>query len=71
MTTTVEAIYENGKLVLSRPLPLPEKSSVLVTIQIEAVADSERAEWLRISEESLRKAWNNPDDDVFNELLSK
>jgi hypothetical protein len=57
--------------VLSRPLPLPEKSSVLVTIQTEATADSERAGWLRVCEESLSKAWNNTDDDVFNDLLSK
>ena len=33
MTTTVEAIYENGKLLLPRPLPLPEKSHVQVTIE--------------------------------------
>jgi predicted DNA-binding antitoxin AbrB/MazE fold protein len=33
MTTTVEAIYEHGKLVLPRPLSLPEKSHVRVTIE--------------------------------------
>lgn len=33
MTTTVEAIYENGKLVLQKPLPLPDKSPVQVTIE--------------------------------------
>ena len=38
MTTTVDAIYENGKLVLPRPLSLPEKSQVRVTIE----SDSER-----------------------------
>ena len=38
MTTTVDAIYENGKLVLPRPLSLPEKSPVRVTIE----SDSER-----------------------------
>jgi hypothetical protein len=69
--TTVEAIYENGKLVLSHPLPLQEKAHVLVTIHSEAGADTERAAWLAAAEESLMKAWNNPDDDVFNELLSK
>ena len=71
MTTTVEAIYETGKLVLSAPLPLLEKSHVLVTIESENSSDSERAAWLKISEPSLLKAWDNPDDDVFNELLSK
>ena len=33
MTTTVEAIYEDGKLVLPKPLPLPDKSRVQVTIE--------------------------------------
>ena len=71
VTTTIEAIYENGKLVLPQPLPLPEKSQVLVTIESEAAAGSERSAWLKVSERSLLQAWDNPDDDVFNELLSK
>ena len=68
MTTTIEAIYENGKIVLPRPLPLPERSPVRVTIES---GDTEREAWLKLSEESLTKAWDNADDDVFNELLSK
>ena len=67
MTTTVEAIYEDGKILLPRPLSLPEKSQVRVTIE----SDSERDEWLKLSEESLTKAWANDADDVFNELLKK
>ena len=67
MTTIVEAIYENGKLVLPRPLPLPEKSHVRVTIE----SDPEREAWLKLSEESLMKVWDNEADDVFNELLKK
>jgi predicted DNA-binding antitoxin AbrB/MazE fold protein len=67
MTTTVEAIYENGRLVLSHPLSLPEKSHVRVTIE----SDLEREAWLKLSEEALAKAWDNDADDVFNELLTK
>jgi hypothetical protein len=67
MTTTVDAIYELGKLVLPRPLSLPEKSHVRVTIE----SDAEREAWLKLSEESLRKTWGNDADDVFNELLKK
>ncbi len=67
MTTTVEAIYENGKLVLSGPLSLPEKSRVRVTIE----TDAEREAWLKLSETSLAKVWDNDADDVFNELLQK
>ncbi|HWV98912.1 MAG TPA: antitoxin family protein [Candidatus Acidoferrum sp.] len=67
MTTTVDAIYENGKLLLQEPLALPEKSRVRVTIE----SDTEREGWLKLSEQSLTKVWNNPDDDVFNDLLSQ
>jgi len=66
MTTTVEAIYENGKLLLQKPLPLAERSRVRVTIES---GDSEREAWLKLSEESLTKTWGNKGDDVFNELL--
>lgn len=73
MTTTVEAIYENGMLKLPSALPLPEKARVMVTIQTdtEPALDSDRAAWLKVSEETLKKAWDNPDDEVFDELLTK
>ncbi len=67
MTTTVEAIYEDGKIVLPNPLSLPEKSYVRVTIE----SDAEREAWLTLSGESLAKVWDNAADDVFNELLKK
>ena len=67
MTTTVDAIYENGKLILPRPLPLPEKAPVRVTIE----SDVEREAWLKLSEESHAKVWDNDADDVYNELLKK
>ncbi len=67
MTTTLEAIYENGKLLLPRPLSLPDKSHVRVTIE----TDLDREAWLKLSEEALTKVWDNDADDVFNELLTK
>ncbi len=66
MTTTMEAIYENGKLVLAGPLSLPEKSHVRVTVE----SDPERESWLKLSEESLNKVWANDADDVFNQLAA-
>jgi predicted DNA-binding antitoxin AbrB/MazE fold protein len=68
MTTTVDAIYEHGKLILPEPLSLPEKSHVRVTIESD---DRERKNWLKLSEEALMKTWDNDADDVFNELLKK
>jgi hypothetical protein len=66
---TPRLALSDGKLVLAEPLP--ENSRVLVTIEDAALPASERAAWLSLSEQSLLKAWDNPDDDVFNELLSK
>ena len=67
MTTTVEALYEDGKLILRQPLPLPDKAQVLVTVE----SDTERAAWLRVSEQALTETWDNHPDDVFNDLLKK
>lgn len=67
MVTTVDAIYEDGKLVLQQPLALPEHARVRVTID----SDVEREAWLKISEELLKKVWENASDDVFNDLLQK
>jgi hypothetical protein len=68
MTTKVDAIYENGRIILPRPLSLPDNVPVRVTIES---GDTEREAWLKLSEESLLRTWDNPGDDVFNELLSK
>jgi len=67
MITTVDAIYENGKLLLPKPLSLPERSRVRVTIE----SNTERDTWLKLSEAVLTKTWDNDADDVFNELLKK
>jgi hypothetical protein len=67
MTTTVDAIYEHGKILLPEPLSLPEKTRVRVTIE----SDLEREAWMKLSEETLMKTWGNDADDVFNELLKK
>ena len=67
MTTTVEAIYENGVLKLTQPLTLADKTPVRVTIQ----TDTERDAWLKASEDSLLKVWDNNADDVFNELRNR
>ena len=64
MTTTIEAIYEDGKLILPRELSLPDKSHVRVTIE----SDPERAAWLQHSEAVLKKVWDNDADDVYNQL---
>ena len=73
MSTTVEAIYISGKLVLQQPLPLKEQAHVRVTIQADEadLSDDERAAWLKVSEQSSKSsAVSNPDDQKsLNECL--
>ena len=52
--------------MLPRPLALPEKSRVRVTIE----SDPEREAWLKLSQESLTKVWDNDTDDLFNRLAA-
>jgi hypothetical protein len=67
MRTTVDGVYEQGKIVLPKPLALPDKSPVRVTIE----CDTDRAAWLKLSETSLLNTWDNDADDIYNELLKK
>ena len=60
MTTTVEAHYRDGTLILPNPLPIPE--NILVRLTIETVGDrpyAVRTAWLKVSEEPLRSVWDN------------
>ena len=69
MTATLEAIYEHGVLRLTAPLPLPEHAHVRVTVQSdEPEIDKEGEEWAAASQAALLQTWDNPADDVFNEL---
>jgi len=45
----------------------PAADYTRVTIE----SDLERGAWLKLSEESLNKVWDNDADDIFNELLEK
>jgi AF2212-like protein len=74
MPTTVDAIYEDGKLLLQHPLPLANKTRLRVTVDTEknhVASEAEREAWLKLSEQGLMAVWNNSDDDVFNDLLKK
>ena len=71
MTTVVDAVYEQGWLKPLTPLGLPEHARVQLTLTAEVAADAERSEWLAQSERTLLRVWDNPADDVYNELLQK
>lgn len=70
MSTTLEAVSEDGLLRLAAPLPLTNHARVTVTVQTTAT-DEERQAWLKVLEAALTQTWENPADDVFNALLAK
>lgn len=64
MSNPVRAIVRQGKIELLEPVDLPEGAPALVTL----VSDDE-AFWLRASQRSADEVWDNPQDDVYAELL--
>ena len=67
MLNTIEAVIRNGQIVPTEPVDLAEGSRALVTI----LENEEKEFWLSASEESLNAIWDNNEDDVYAELLTK
>jgi predicted DNA-binding antitoxin AbrB/MazE fold protein len=62
---TVEAIVKNGLVVPLDDTELEEGTRVLVTISDGADRDF----WMAATEASLKKIWENEEDDIYAELL--
>ena len=75
MTTTVEAIYENGVFRPLAAIGLQEHANVCLVVhsldESQESAKAEKSEWQRQSELTLLKVWENNEDDVYNALLTK
>ncbi|MCS6910578.1 MAG: antitoxin family protein [Anaerolineales bacterium] len=67
MLSTVRAIFQNGRIKLLEPIEIPEGTHMLVTLLLE---EDERF-WLRASQKSLDAVWENSEDDVYAELLTR
>lgn len=67
MPKTLRAIIHEGKIELLEQVDLPEGSKVLVTL----LPDDEAEFWLHASQVSLDTIWDNPQDDVYAQLLKE
>lgn len=65
MQETIRAIVSEGRLEPLDKLSIPDGTEVVVTI----VTNGEF--WLDASESSLEAIWENPEDDVYAELLER
>ena len=68
MLSTVWAVVREGKIELLEPMPLPEGSKVLVTVMSE---EDNLHFWMAATQTAFDKIWDNPEDDVYAELLEE
>ena len=65
MLNTVRAVVREGRIELLEPLDLPEGAAVLVTPLVE----EESLFWTGVCHVALDAMWDNPEDDVYAQLL--
>lgn len=63
MLQTLWATVHDGQIQLSEHVALPEGAKLIVTVLLES-------HWPKAIQSSLDKIWDNPQDDVYSELLS-
>jgi hypothetical protein len=66
MQEGIRAVVHDGRIELLDKLDLPDGTPVLVT-----VLSNGDDFWLKTSERALNAIWNNPEDDVYAELLKR
>jgi predicted DNA-binding antitoxin AbrB/MazE fold protein len=66
MQERIRAVVNDGRIEPVEKLELPDGTEVLVTI----LSNGDDF-WLNVSEESLKAIWDNPEDDVYAELLER
>ena len=65
--TTIRAVVRDGKIELLEPVSLHEGVQVLVTV----LSDEEQSFWQDASSSSLKQVWDNDQDDIYAELLTR
>lgn len=65
MLNTVRGIIRKGRIELLEDIQVPEGAELLVTILPQEETDF----WMKASQSSLEKVWDNSEDDVYAKLL--
>ena len=66
MQERIRAIVNAGRIEPLEKLDVPDGTEVLVTV----LSNGDEF-WLKASESSLNAIWDNPEDDVYAELLER
>lgn len=65
MHPPLRAVVHEGQIQPVEPLDLPEGTQLVIM----CIDDDDSAFWKAASAPSLADAWDNPEDDVYAELL--
>lgn len=68
MMQSLWATVRDGQVRLLEPTQLPEGARLLITVLTD---EDEKSFWLRAQEKSMRAVWDNPEDDVYGQLLQE
>ncbi len=69
MLNTLWAVIREGKIeLLEKVNNIPEGTKVLVTLLPD---NNESQFWLKTSQVSADTIWNNPEDDIYAQLLKE
>ena len=66
MQERIRAIVNEGRIETLEKLDVPDGTEVVITI----LSNGDNF-WLKSSEPSLNAIWDNPEDDVYAELLER
>ena len=65
--STHQAIVHKGEIKLLEQVDLLEGAKLLITVLQDDGSDF----WIAASQSSLEKIWDNPEDDIYEQLLEK
>ena len=66
MLNTVWEIVRDGPIELLESVPIPEGTRVLITLIPDETTPTF---WQKASDTALGKIWDNPEDDIYEQLL--
>jgi hypothetical protein len=67
MPDSLWAVVRDGRIELLEPADLPDGARLRVSV----VTDQEQQFWLNASKSALDSVWDNAEDDVYAQLLSR
>jgi hypothetical protein len=75
MTESLWAVVRGGRIELLEPADLPDGARLRVSVVTEPVPsptlNKDQQFWLGASESTLDSIWDNAEDDVYAQLLSR